>query len=167
MILREQLVKFSLIQLITERLPDFGYVLTGAGQNVEVRQSFPTPTERTEELKITTLAFGFDIDDGGVPAELGSTLTKYVHTLTAWVFATEPEFGEQVASSIKHIMRRADDAVPIYDYNQESNPQIDTDMIESVQTQHQANNSPRPWDQYVWTTAIKIQDYYYVTDDET
>jgi hypothetical protein len=163
MILREQLVKFSLQQLIAEKLPEFGYVTEGAGQTLELRNAFPTPNERAEELKITTLAYGFDIDDGGEMMELGSTLTRYVHTFTAWVFALEPEFGEQVAHSIKHILRRSDDVIPIYDYNEAGNPQIDEDLILKVQTQHQGNNSTRPWDRYVFTTAVKIQDAYYIT----
>jgi hypothetical protein len=168
-IIREELVELSVMRCITTGLPSFGYTLTQdptVPDGVYVRPAFPTATERAEELTITTLAFGFNIDDGGEPAEMGSTLTKYVHTLTCWVFAMEPNFGYRLGHTIKHIVRQsgnAGDAIPIYDFNvQPDSPQIDTDIVMKVQTRHEVNNSPRPWDRFVWTTSIAVQDIAYL-----
>ena len=168
-IIREQLVNISTMRCLTLGLPDWGYVLSGDGQNVNVRSAFPTPTERETELTMTTLAFGFNIDDGGEAAEMGSTLTRYVHTLMCWVFATSPEFGERLAHVLAHIVRRSGnsgDAIPIYDFNQPPGenglpPQIDTDIVMRAQVSHQVNNSVRPWDRYVWTCGISVQDIAY------
>lgn len=164
MILREQLVEFSMLRAVKEglELPEYGFVIAPAsGATVLVREAFPTPDERSEPLEITTVAFGFSVDDGGVPMELGSNLTKYRHTFTVWVFGTSMEFAKQVASSIKHILRTNDDLVPLYDFNQEGDPQIDALLIDRVQTEHQGNSSPRPWDQYVYTTSAVAEDTYY------
>lgn len=162
-LIREELVELSVLRAITLGLPDYGYVLSpGDGANVLVREAFPTPDERAEELTITTLAFGFNIDDGGEEAELGSNLTRYVHTLMCWSFGLEPRFTRRLAHTIKNIARRNLDSIPLYDFNQaDPAPQIDTLRVMKTQVRHQVNNSPRPWDQYVWTTALSVRDYAY------
>jgi hypothetical protein len=162
-LIREELVEASVMRCITSGLPDYGYVLGNdpTTDNVYVREAFPTPDERSGELNITTLAFGFNIDDGGEPAELGSTLTKYVHTMVCWVFATEPRFGRRLAHTIKNIARRNNDVIPLFDFNQNPAVQIDALNVMRAQTQHQVNQSPRPWDQYVWTTSVAVRDIYY------
>jgi hypothetical protein len=163
MIIREDLVKLSVLRKLKESLPEYGYVYPPAAKaNLLVRDAFPTPEERTAELVINTLAFGFNIDDGGREMELGSTLTEYKHTLVAWVFGMEYRIAEQVANSIKHIMRKSDDIVPLLNFAEEGDPQIDVLRIDKVQTQHQGNNSQRPWDQYVFTTSMVVCDAYYI-----
>jgi hypothetical protein len=158
-IIREELVELSVIRAITTALPLFGYVLSGDGQNVLFREAFPTPTERAAELTMTTLAFGFNIDDGGEEAEMGTNLTKYVHTLVCWTFATSPTFGKRLAYTIKHIARMNLDSIALLDFNQQpDSPQIDTLTVRRVQSRHEVNNSARPWDKYVWTTSIAVQD---------
>lgn len=160
-IIREELLEYSVLQRIREGLPAFGFTLTGEGQDLDIREAFPTPEERAAELKVTTLAFGFNIDDGGKPAELGSSLTEYTHTIMCWVFGLEPRFTRRAAHSIKHIMRGGDGTLPLIDFNQAENPAIDNLIVLKAQVQHQVNQSPRPWDQYVWTTAINVQDIFY------
>lgn len=163
--IREELVEASVLRAITTGLPDYGYVLgpdpTLGGANLFVREAFPTPDERGEELKITTLAFGFNIDDGGEPAEMGSNLTKYVHTLMCWTFGVEPRFARRVANTLKNVVRRNLDSIPLLDFNQDPAVQIGTLTVMKAQVRHEVNNSPRPWDQYVWTTSISVRDYAY------
>lgn len=167
LILREELVEASVLRAITLGLPDYNYTLLALdGSNastatVHVREQFPTPDERGGELKITTLAFGFNVDDGGREMEMGSNLTEYTHALTAWTFALDPSFGRRLANTLKHIMRRNGNVLPLYDFNQGGDPQIDSLVVDKVQVKHEVNNSPRPWDQYVWTTIISVQDVYY------
>ena len=165
-LLREELVEASVLRCVVAGLPSYGFTLqaegfAGPAPNLVVRETFPTPEERNGELEVCTLAFGFAVDDGGEPAEMGSTLTTYVHTLTCWVFGIEPRFARKVADSIKHIARVANDTIPLLDFDQDGDPQIDTMNVLKVQTQHQGNNSPRPWDLYVWTSAINVRDVAY------
>lgn len=163
MIIREELLEYSILQAIREGLPTYGFNLTDGDpdQNLILREAFPTPEERAADLKMTTLAFGFNLDDGGRPAELGSTLTTYTHTIMAWTFALEPRFGRRLAHSIKHVMLGGDGTIDLLDFNQPEDPAIDSLEILKAQVQHQANPSPRPWDQFVWTTAISVRDTYY------
>jgi hypothetical protein len=161
-ILREENVEYSVLQWIREGLPDYGFVIAPAGgANVVLREAFPTPEERSEPLTMTTIAFGFNMDDGGREVELGSNLTQYRHTLEVWVFAMEPRFGRRVADAIKHIVRKQDDNIPLLDFNQEDNPVIDALRVLKAQAAHQANSSPRPWDQFVYTCSIAVEDTFY------
>jgi hypothetical protein len=161
-LIREELVEASVMRCITTGLPGYGYTLGEMPPaNVYVREAFPTPEERGVELAVTTLAFGFNIDDGGLPAEMGSNLTKYVHTLTCWVFALEPRFGLRLAHTIKHVVRGSLDQIPLLDFNQPDAPQIDALNVLKTQVRHEVNNSPRPWDQYVWTASISVRDVCY------
>lgn len=175
-LLREELVEASVLRCIASGLADYGIVkqtnsYSGGAPNVVVREAFPTPDERADELMATTLAFGFNVDDGGVPGEMGSSLTFYVHTLTCWVFALEPRFGRKVAYALQHIARRGQgdfglpDTIPLLDFNADpvTPPQLDLLNTMSVQVQHQGNNSVRPWDRYVWTAAVNVRDGYYIT----
>lgn len=166
-VLRHELVEQSVLQTIAEGLPDYGYVLllpdnsNRSVANIHFREEFPTPEERTGELNITTLAFGFNVDDGGSPMELGSDLTEYVHMLIVWTFALDPAFGKRVAYAVQEIARRQQNTLPLYDFNQDGNPRIDTLIVDKTPVKHEVNSSPRPWDQYVWTTAIGVRDWTY------
>lgn len=158
----------SVMRCISVGLPDYGYVVANGqnsippNANILLREAFPTQDERSQELTITTLAFGFNIDDGGEPAELGSNLTRYVHTLMCWTFGLEPRFTRRVAHTIKNICRRNLDIIPLFDFNQpDPAPEIDALNVMRTQVRHEVNNSPRPWDQYVYTTAIAVRDIYY------
>lgn len=167
-LIREELVEMSVMRAITTGLPDYGYVLANGngsppvpGANLLVREAFPTPEERGQELTITTLAFGFNIDDGGQPAEMGSTLTRYTHMMMCWTFGLEVRFTRRIAHTVKNIARRHFDHIPLLDFNQEDNPEIDALTVMSTQVRHEVNNSPRPWDQYVFTCGISVRDYCY------
>lgn len=165
-LIREELVEASVMRAITTGLPDYGYQLASGNDpttgDVYVREAFPTPEERAEELMVTTVAFGFSIDDGGEPAEMGSNLTRYVHTLVVWIFGMDGAFARRLAHTIKNIARRNLDVLPLYDFNQpEPAPVIDALNVMKVQTRHEVNNSPRPWDRYVWTTSIAVMDIAY------
>lgn len=172
-LLREELVEASVLRCLTSGLPRYGLQLgtngdVGPAPLVVVRNAFPTPDERAEELTATTLAFGFNVDDGGMPAELGTSLTHYVHTLVVWVFALEPRFGRKVAYAIQHVCRvnpdTLPDTIPLLDFNADADapPVLDSLMTLHVQVKHEGNSSPRPWDRYVWTASIGVRDTYYV-----
>jgi hypothetical protein len=156
----------SVMRCITTGLPDYGYVVANgtnnvSGANILVREAFPTPEERGQELTITTLAFGFNIDDGGEAAELGTNLTRYAHTLMCWTFGLEARYARRIAHTVKNIARRNLDHIPLLDFNQADAPQIDGLNVLRSQVRHEVNNSPRPWDQYVFTTALVVQDFCY------
>lgn len=156
MILREDMVEQSVQDFVRLKLADFNY----DGDNINIRDAFPTPEERSQPLTQTQLAVGFNFDDGGRPAELGSNLTRFVHTIQFWVFALRPRMGKNLANSIKQIVW-AEGMLPLKDISQDAQPVIDSLTILRAQVAHQISQSPRPWDQNVWTVAVQVEDTYY------
>lgn len=156
MILREDMIQRSVREHAISRLPSWGYT---PGDNLVVRDSFPTADERVAELEQTTLAFGFHFDDGGTPSEMGSTLTLYVHTIELWIFALDPETGVNLANALKHIFR-SDYIVNLMNYEEDPPVAIDTMEADKVSVTRQIAPQPRPWDRFVWTTTVKLRDEY-------
>lgn len=158
MILREDMIEQSVQDMVRSGLAGFNYDDT----IVNIRDAFPTPGEREKPLTKTQLAVGFNFDDGGTPAEMGSNLTRFVHTIEFWTFAVNPRIGKQLANVIKHMLWGAQ-VVPLLDYNSADDPppQIDALVVLRCQVARQVNASARPWDQFVWTTTVRIEDTYY------
>lgn len=158
MIPRESLISQSVYDWMSAQLVANGY----DAELVDVREEFPMPEERSKPLEKTTVAIGFVFDDGGVPAELGSGLTRYVHTIEFWVFGITPDMARNVAYAMRHFLFQ-DYTVPLLDYGADGNPEIDRLPLEderAVRVQQQVSETPRAWDNFVWTTTAKFEDYY-------
>jgi hypothetical protein len=128
---------------------------------VQVRESFPSVDERSQELAVTQLAIGFNFDNGGRPMELGSDLTMFVHTIELWVFGTDPDTGRNVANTVRRILYSEERLVPLLDISQAGDPVIDQLIVETAAVQRQISRDPRPWDRFVWTCTAKVEDTYY------
>lgn len=130
---------------------------------VDVREAFPTPDERASELTKTQVALGFNFDDGGKLIELGSDLTERTYTIEIWVFGTTRGRARNVAHVVKAIIEE-EGGVPLKDIAVEGAPVIDKLMLpesRAITVTRQIANDPRPWDMFVYTTTVRLTDYYY------
>lgn len=158
MIPREALISQSVYDYMKAELAANGYPAT----KVKLREAFPSPEERSAPLDITTVAVGFTFDDGGVAVELGSSLTRYIHTIEFWTFGLTPTWARNVAYAMRHFLR-ADFMVPLKDYAVAGAPVIDQLLLEderAVRVQQQVATEPRTWDQFVWSTTARFEDYF-------
>lgn len=140
------------------RLTTLGYGVN----KVFMRDAFPTADERAQELTVTTVATGYSFDDGGRSAELGSDLLIRVYSIEFWTFGVTPEFGQNVAHVIREIFEE-DFLMPLYDIREVGDPEIDKLQVvepRGIIVTRQIANDPRPWDMNVWTTTVKVEDYY-------
>lgn len=132
-------------------------------ENVELRESFPSYDERGKELTKTTIAVGFNFDDGGRHIELGSDLTLRVYTIEFWVFGLTVAWGRNLANVIRAALESGDYLIPLKAVEQEGQPVIDQLVIQDergISVQRQLARDPRPWDKYVYTTTVKVEDTY-------
>lgn len=160
MITREQQVAQSVQDFVREALVAAGY----GPSLVKIRDAFPTLEERSQPLTVTTVALGFNFDDGGRKIELGSDLTLRSYTITFWTFGLTGEQGENVATTIRAILEDSGYLIPLKDIGTAGQPVIDQLEIpddRGIQVTRQAAVDPRPWDTYVWTTIVKVEDTYY------
>lgn len=158
MITREDLIEQSTTNFVREGMTAANYVPRIA----EVREAFPTPTERDGTLTKTQIALGFNFDDGGRLAEMGSDLTEYLHTIEVWVFGRTPAEGRNTANAIKALILIAD-TIPIIDVRDNARPVLDQLVKpdrQPVVVSRQLAAEPRPWDRYVWTATIRLYDTY-------
>ncbi len=127
-----------------------------------MRDAFPTADERASELEITTVATGFTFDDGGRSVELGSDLILRVYSIEFWTFGITPEWGQNVAHVIRSIFEEQY-LMPLQDLRTVGAPVIDSLTVlepRGIIITRQMANDPRPWDLHVWTTMVKLEDYY-------
>ncbi len=158
MITREDAVTQSAQDFVQDGLVALGYT----GDKVYMRDAFPTPHERASELAVTTVATGFSFDDGGKLAELGSDLLLRVYTIQFWIFGTTPEYGSNVGHVIRRLFEQ-DYLLPLKDIRDPAKPVIDKLTVlqpRGITVTRQIANDPRPWDMNVWTTTVKLEDYY-------
>jgi hypothetical protein len=123
----------------------------------EVREAFPTPTERDSTLSKTQIALGFNFDDGGRLAELGSDLTEFLHTAEVWVFGRTPAEGRNTANTIRALVLTAD-SIPLIDIRDNARPVIDQLLKperQAVVVNRQVAGDPRPVGPFVWTATIR------------
>jgi hypothetical protein len=157
-ITREDLIEQSVTNFVRTGLEDFGYV----DRIAEVREAFPTPTERDSTLSKTQIALGFNFDDGGRLAELGSDLTEFLHTAEVWVFGRTPAEGRNTANTIRALVLTAD-SIPLIDIRDNARPVIDQLLKperQAVVVNRQVAGDPRPRDRFVWTATIRLYDTY-------
>ncbi len=158
MITREDAVTQSAQDFVQGGLIALGYT----GDKVFMRDAFPSLNERASELTVTTVATGFNFDDGGRSAELGSDLLLRVYAIEFWVFGTTPEYGQNVSHVIRRLFEQ-DYLMPLKDIRDQAKPVIDQLTVlqpRGVIVQRQIANDPRPWDMNVWTTTVRLEDYY-------
>lgn len=154
MLTREDKIEASVLKLVNDQLPTFGYT---NGDQVDVREAFPTPDERSRELTRTALAMGFNFDDGGRPLELGSDLYRFDHTIEFWVFATSPGIGKNLAAVVRHILLSTY-YIPVLDVGVQGQPQIGVLECYRAARSRQIAQQPRPWDENVFTVMARCWD---------
>jgi hypothetical protein len=128
---------------------------------VLMRDAFPTLEERATELNVTTVAAGFNFDDGGTQIELGSDLTERAYTIEFWTFGVSQEYGRNVANLVRAIVEDNDGHIPLKDIGVVGQPEIGALVLDQVRVVRQVNRDPRPWDMFVFTTRVEVTDTYY------
>jgi hypothetical protein len=159
MITRQDQIEQSAFDFVKAGLEALNYSST----IVEVREAFPTPDERSTELTKTRVSMGFNFDNGGQNIELGSNLTQRLHTIEIWVFGVAAGVGRNVANVIRTLFEDNNYLLPLKDIGN-SGDVIDHLVIpeyRSLIVQRQVNPDPSPWDHFVWTCTLQVEDIFY------
>ena len=159
MIPRETKIEQSVSDHLRDHLVALGYT----PDRLAIREAFPGLAERSTPLAKNTLAIGFDFDDGGRPVELGSDLTQRIYTMEFWTFGVSIAHARTIAATVKSIFE-INPVVPLKDVGVEGQPVIDQivvlDDVKRIIVQRQISTEPAAWDQFVYTTTVKFEDYY-------
>lgn len=136
-------------------------LLTNGYKNdtVEIIPEYPHTRFKQEKLSKTYVAEGFDFDDAGKPAEMGSNVKRRLYTIEFFIFGHTPTWGRNVANAVKFSLER-DGIIPLLDIAVAERPTIDALVLIGVNAQHEPVNNPLPWQENVWTVKLRLEDTY-------
>lgn len=128
---------------------------------VELLDSFPY-RRFDGTLDKNYVALGFNFDDGGKAAEMGSDLKHRIYTIEFFVFGTTSVWGRNLANAVKAALEQ-DEAIPLKDIGTAGAPVIDTLTVapRGLRTQHMPIRDPRPWEDHIWLTRVNLEDFYH------
>jgi hypothetical protein len=155
-ITREDMVSQSVFEFGKAALDAHGYLPI-----VDFREAFPYSLNEPLVGR-SIVAVGFNFDDEGEQAEMGSSLTRRVYTIQMWTFGINNTAARNIANFLKFAMGRSG-YVPLLDVAQDGTPEIDQLEVDGVSAERQIFPDPEPWQQFVWTTTTQVIDYYFAS----
>ena len=158
-ITREDRVQASLMAYLHVKLFDeLGY----PADRVKLIEAFEhSQFEGDKELDNNYISLGFNFDDGGVPAELGSTLITRTYTIELWVMALTPQIGLNLANAVRD-EAQSDQVIPLLDIAQAGAPVIDALIVGECRAQRQPVQDPQPWQENLWIVHVELIDEFYL-----
>jgi hypothetical protein len=154
MITREDLVSQSVMDHAVAGIAAQGYPPT----QVAFLESFPYDVAGPLEKNL--IAAGFDFDDGGEQAELGSALKRRLYTIEFFVFGMTATWARNLAHALKFVLE-GDGRIALKDIGQPGAPIIDYLLVDAVSAQRQIITDPDPFEEFVYTTTLRVYDEYY------
>lgn len=103
---------------------------------------------------------GFNFDDGGEQAELGSGLKRRLYTIEFFVFGMTNTYARNLANALKFTLE-GDGRIALKDVGQAGAPVIDYLLVDIVRAERQIHPDPEPWQEFVYITTLRVFDEYY------
>lgn len=113
-----------------------------------------------ETLDQNYVAVGFNFDDGGRAAEMGSDLVKRVYTIEFFVFALSAVWASNLANAVKFSVD-VEGRIPLKNVAVAGAPIIDYLLVRRASAERQVIPDPEPFQQFVWTAHIEVEDEYH------
>lgn len=131
-----------------------GYLPT----DVTMLESFPY--SYIGPLEKNLVATGFDFDNEGAQAELGSDLKVRLYTVSFIVFGKTQTWAKNIAHAIKFALD-AESTIPLLDITIAGTPEIDRLVLIGVSAERQIVTDPDPFQENVWSCTARVEDTYY------
>jgi hypothetical protein len=155
---REQMVEQSVTDYARDALS-----ARYAQDEVLIVDSYDEHVREGQLDRFVIVAAGFNFDDGGAPAEVGSDVRTMEHVVEFFVFGRTATWAQNVARSLQGILMGAGFTIPLRDYEDADAPEIDKLIVgddPGPRAQQEVVPEPEPWQQHVWTVRVRVQDTY-------
>lgn len=128
---------------------------------IEMMESFDDNMfDRSMTPQKNYIASGFDFDDDGRQAELGSDLMMRQYTLEFFTIGLSSQWGKNIAQAIKFAIEK-DGLIPLLDISVPTDPpQIDSIVLDGVSANRVIVTDPAPWQEHIWITRARVTDEY-------
>lgn len=157
MIDRETIIERSVDAYLRAQL--FG-VRNYPQDKVVILDAFPTSTRMNQPLDRNYIAIGWSTDDGGVQAELGTSLKRHRFTFDFYVFGLSRVWGRNLASVIRYSLE-SDQSINLLDPADPTGETVLGNVIvDYVSAQQATVPDPRPWQENAWIVRLRVEDYY-------
>lgn len=162
MITREDLVEQSVMEraktaIFTER----GY----PSAKIDFIDTFPYDLVDNKNggrpLTKNIVAAGFNFEDEGEQAELGSDLLRRTYTLEFFVFGITNTWARNLAQALKFGLQQ-NGTIPLLDV-ENANVEIDRMPVVGATADRQVVADPEPWQRFIWLTQVKVEDEYHAS----
>lgn len=151
---REDLVSQSVMDHAVAGIAARGYPASQVAFLESFPYSMPGPLEKN------LVAAGFDFDDGGEQAELGSALKRRLYTIEFYVFGMTATYARNLAHALKFTLE-GDGRIALKDVEQLGTPIIDYLIVDTVHAHRAIVPDPDPFQQFVYITTVRVFDEYY------
>lgn len=152
---RQYKVETSVQAYARVKLDDAGW----GTDRLSFMEEFPYEDFEGDLTKSNYCAFGFNFDDQGVPAELGSPLRRRIYTLEFFVFGVDELNAKSIANELKFAVD-VDEMIPLLDVGEVNPEVIDRLLVRGASAAKVLVNDPRPHERHVWLTTVRIEDEY-------
>ncbi len=156
MITREDYITQSVFEYVRAQIFDVRDYPT---DQVEIRESFVYELNN-EVFDRNIICAGFDFDDEGEQAEMGSSLKTRRYTVEFWIFGLTDTYARNLANAVKFGLD-AEGTIPLLDISQVPPVEIDKLVVDGVNVDRQIIVDPEPWQRFVWTTTLQVEDTYF------
>lgn len=130
---------------------------------LEFLESFPYDTFDGDLAAKSYLAWGFNFDDEGTAAELGSDLLTRVYTLEFFVFGRNEDIAEAIANDLKFAID-TDSAIPVLEIGEPNPAEIGSMLVAGVKAAKVLVDDPDSHQQHVWLTTARVEDEYFSSE---
>lgn len=127
---------------------------------LDFMEEFPFEEFNGDLLRKSYVAFGFNFDDGGQQAELGSNLRRRIYTLEFFVFGQDELNAKSVANELKFAID-VEERIPLLDIGEPDTPLLDWMLVKSCHAQKVSVVDPKPHERHVYLTTAAVEDEYY------
>lgn len=154
---REDMVEQSVQDYLKQKL----FVTQGYPEGqIGILDAF-TAEEFEGDLDKNYIAVGFNFDDGGSDAEVGSTLTRKLVTIEFFILGRTSTWGRNLKNALVSSFEQ-DKVVPLLNIGDPAKPIIDRLPVLSVTGTREPIPDPAPWQRFVWTVLLRLEDEYLV-----
>lgn len=154
---REELVEQSVTDYLRDQMFN---VRQYPASRVQLLDAFTENVFGAGPLNTNYLAIGFNFDDGGVQAELGSDLLRRTYTIEVWVIGQSAVEGRNLANAVRDSVE-SDGIIPLKDITDPAAPVIDALIVDPVRAQRQPVPEPKPWQEFLWIVTVPVLDEYH------
>lgn len=154
-ITREDYVTKSVNTYLTRLLTERGYT----DDVWEMRGSYSHTMFDETPLTKSYVCTGFNFDNGGTQAEIGSNLKLRLYTIELFIIGVDEVWAKNLANAVKFSLEN-DLVIPLLDVANPALPQIDALVLAGVSAEHQPVPDPKPWQHNIWTVHARVEDTY-------